>query len=98
MVTAMRPAAVNLRGQKTHPLKTDKGVEKMVVLILAVSKLILYKAGKLKISRIAARQRCLCCAGKQYSKQIRLLHSIEYNRFGKMRRLKRFVQKQSAQR
>lgn len=71
----------------------------MVVLILAVSKLTLYKAGKLKISSVAAQWRCFYCAGKQqYPKQIGLLHSIKYVRFSGMHRMKRFVQKQSAQR
>lgn len=70
----------------------------MVVLVLAVSKQILYKAGKLKISSTAAQRIILCCAEKQYLAQIRLLHSIEYVRFGGLHRLKRFVQKQSAQR
>ncbi|WP_066460118.1 hypothetical protein [Anaerotruncus rubiinfantis] len=70
----------------------------MVVFILAVPKLTLYKAGKLKISSLAAQQKYSCCAGKQYPKRIRLLHSIQYDRFGGMHRMKRFVQKQSARR
>lgn len=70
----------------------------MVVLILAVSKLTLYRAGKLKISSMAAQQECFCCAKKQYLKQIGLLHPIKYVRFSGMHRMKRFVQKQSAQR
>lgn len=70
----------------------------MVVLILAASKLTLYKAGKLKISSMAVQQRYLCCAKKQKSTQTGLLHPIKYVRFSGMHRMKRFVQKQSAQR
>lgn len=98
MTTTTRLAADILKVQKTHPLKISKGVEKMVVLILAVSKNILYKAGKQKISSIAVQQTSSCCAVKQHLARIRLLHSIEYVRFSGLHRLKRFVQKQSAQR